>query len=135
MLLGGDARSRMEAVSTLADEIRHDRPETASWHFVNTEVSSHGCDAKRGRPDGARVVAQFEKDTRVIADRQLATPIRVEALEARITPPEARAWSQGMPPSWANESFEIAKRDIYGQLEGTGATAAPLVLPRDYAAR
>ena len=57
-LLGGDARSTMEAVSTWADEIRHDRPETAPWHYVNVEISTSGYDATR---DCRRAIASLSR--------------------------------------------------------------------------
>ena len=61
-------------------------------------------------------------------------PAAVSAgLEARITPRQARAWSRGGPADWANESFAIAKRTIYGPLRA--AEGEPIQLPDDYAIR
>ena len=195
-LLGGDARGSMEEVSTWADEIRRDRPETAPWHYVNIEISTNGYDAGRDCSAGDCVVAQVQKDERILADHQLAKPVRAEALRflihfvgdlhqplhcadnhdrggnevrvlvgagetnlhavwdtnvvaalgqnpdqvasglvAQITPEEANSWSRGAPEDWANETFGIAKRVIYPALPGAGGTTAPIVLPRDYAAR
>lgn len=79
-LLGGDARASMEEVSTWADEIRRDRPATGPWHYVNIEISTNGYDAARDCPAGDCVVAQVQKDERIIADHQLAKPVRAEAL-------------------------------------------------------
>lgn len=79
-LLGGDARSTMEAVSTWADEIRRDRPETAPWHYVNIEVSTNGYDAARDCPRGDCVVSQVQRDERIVADDRLAKPVHAEAL-------------------------------------------------------
>src|ERR1700760_935265 len=42
--------------SNWADEIRADRPETSSWHYVNIELGSPGFDRARDCPDGACVV-------------------------------------------------------------------------------
>jgi len=56
-------------------------------------------------------------------------------LEAQITPREADAWSGGGPVAWANESFAIAKKDIYGPLRGTGGEANTIQLPDDYVLR
>jgi hypothetical protein len=56
-------------------------------------------------------------------------------LEAQIMADEEKSWSRGSPDAWANESFGIAKRVIYSALPGEGGTAAPIILPRDYAAR
>lgn len=195
-LLGGDARRTMDEVSTWADEIRRDRAETAPWHYVNIEISTNGFDVAKDCPEGDCVVAQVRKDERMLADHQLAKPVRAEALrflihfvgdlhqplhcadnhdrggndvrvllggeetnlhavwdtnvvaalgknpdqvasslEAHITPQEVTAWSRGAPSVWANESFGIAKRVIYSALPGEGGTAAPIILPQDYAAR
>lgn len=79
-LLGGDARQSMENASTWADYIRLTRPETAPWHYVNIEISASGYNAATDCPAGDCVIAQVEKDARIIADRQLAKPVRAEAL-------------------------------------------------------
>ena len=79
-LLGGDARDSMESASTWADYIRLSRPETAPWHYVNIEVSASGYNAATDCPADNCVVAQVQKDARIVADRQLATPVRAEAL-------------------------------------------------------
>lgn len=195
-LLGGDARASMEEVSTWADEIRRDRPETGPWHYVNIEISANGYDAARDCPAGDCVVAQVQKDEGIIADHRLAKPVRAEALRflihfvgdlhqplhcadnhdrggnevrvlvgaeetnlhavwdtnvvaalgqnpdqvasglaAQIGPGDETAWRRGSPADWANECFGIAKRTIYSTLHGEGGTAAPIVLPPDYAAR
>ena len=34
-------------------------------------------------------------------------------LDARITPGELRAWSQGEPKAWTMESFELGREDVY----------------------
>ena len=51
-LLGGDAPALMVLDSSWADEIRGNRPETASWHYVNIEVGSKGYDRKRDCREG-----------------------------------------------------------------------------------
>lgn len=195
-LLGGDVRTSMEEVSTWADQIRRERADTRQWHYVNIEISTNRYDATTDCGGGVCVVAQVGKDERILADHQLAKPVRAEALrflihfvadlhqplhcadnhdrggndvrvvigdeetnlhavwdsdvvvalgqnpdrvasflEAQITGDEVKAWSRGSPADWANESFGIAKRDIYSTLRGEGATTAPIILPRDYAVR
>ena len=57
------------------------------------------------------------------------------ALEAQVTPDDEASWGRGAPADWANESFGVAKRVIYAGLSGQGGTEAPIILPRDYAAR
>ena len=54
-------------------------------------------------------------------------------LSVTITPADKSAWSKGTPVSWANQSWAIAKLDIYADLPGSGGTGAPIVLPPDYA--
>ncbi len=79
-LLGGDARPTLEDVSTWADYIRLTRPDTAPWHYVNIEITASGYNAATDCPVSNCVVAQVERDARIIADHQLAKPVRAEAL-------------------------------------------------------
>jgi hypothetical protein len=79
-LLGGDARSAMENASTWADYIRLTRPETAPWHYVNIEINRRQYNPAVDCPSDNCVVAQVEKDARIVADHQLSTPVRTEAL-------------------------------------------------------
>lgn len=55
-------------------------------------------------------------------------------LERQITPAERTSWSRGTIADWANETFDVAKTDIYRGMQGSGNTYAPLVLPPNYAA-
>lgn len=195
-LLGPDVSREMEAVSTWADEIRDQRPETGRWHYVDIEITSQGYDAARDCPGGDCVVAQIARNERLVADARLAKPARAEALRflihfvgdlhqplhcadhhdrggnsvqvklgdeetnlhsvwdtaivsglgddpitvsaelnARITPHEADAWSRGGPADWANDSFAIAKKDVYGPLQGLGGSGDVIQLPDDYLLR
>ena len=79
-LLSGDAAVMMAANANWADEIRQDRPETAAWHFVNIELGSQSYDAARDCPRDNCIVAQIEKDRRILADRHAFWATRVEAL-------------------------------------------------------
>lgn len=80
-LLGTDsAAAGMVAVSTWADEIRRQRPNTAPWHFVDIPVRSASYDPRRDCARDDCVIAQIERDRRIVADRQLAAPVRAEAL-------------------------------------------------------
>src|SRR5579859_1277561 len=188
-LLGGGGRGSVEQASTWADEVRPSRPETAPWHYVNIEISNTNYEPARDCPDSNCVIAQVQKDVRIIADRQLATPIRAEALRflihfigdlhqplhcadnhdrggnlvkvilggqqtnlhavwdtevvealgssedtvaaalaSKITQSDRKAWSRGTAVSWANETWAVAKRSVYGSFPGRGATDAPIVL-------
>jgi len=190
-LLGGDS---MADVSTWADTIKFHRHETSPWHYVDIEIESRGYDAARDCPTGDCVVAQIERDERILADRSLATPVRAEALkflihfvgdlhqplhcadnhdrggnevkvilgrhstnlhavwdndvvkalgrdpdtvaaklEGQVSSQQSAQWQRGSVADWASGSFQIARREIYGHLNGTGSTDAPIILSRDYA--
>ena len=79
-LLGGTAEEAMVEASTWADEIRPQRRATASWHFVDIPIGSGGYDARRDCPRANCVVAQIDRDERILADRALLAPVRAEAL-------------------------------------------------------
>ena len=73
-------------VSTWADQIRVQRPETAPWHYVNIPihlqlVESSGFDPTRDCPNEACVVAKIEQFERVLTDRQASDRQRLEALK------------------------------------------------------
>lgn len=77
-LLGGDNMLVLDA--NWADEIRFDRPQTAPWHFVNIPLNASGYNPRRDCPDGQCVVAQIERNARLLADRRAAKAARAEAL-------------------------------------------------------
>lgn len=80
-LLGSHgAKAAMVSVSTRADEIRRQFPNTAPLHFVDIPLSAPVYDPARDCPRNNCLVAQTEKDERIVADRQLAAPGRAEAL-------------------------------------------------------
>jgi hypothetical protein len=73
-------------VSTWADQIRVQRPETAPWHYVNIPVHPAPAEpssyvATRDCPNDACVVAKIEQFERVLADRQASERERLEALK------------------------------------------------------
>lgn len=70
-LLGGNAM--MVHDSNWADEIRDRRRDTSSWHYVDIPLGARGYDPRRDCPDGDCVVAQIEKDMRVLANRGAAS--------------------------------------------------------------
>lgn len=80
-LLGGDAAAEMARVSTWADEIRRDRPDTAPWHYVNIPIGSSGYNAARDCPQADCVVGQIERDIRIVGDPSIAKSVRAEALK------------------------------------------------------
>jgi S1/P1 Nuclease len=186
-LLAIENRTTLAEVSTWADEIRPQYPETRRWHFVSIPIhppagDPSGYDAARDCPQHNCVVARLEEFERVLADPQASGRQRLEALKyvvhfigdvhqplhasnnndrggndvavtfmgqqtnlhavwdsgiigpavkgderayalrlaGDITPAERQQWSAGSAVSWANESYGIAVRMIYGQLPHTG---------------
>ena len=79
-LLGGDARAMMVLDSSWADEIRDQRPETSSWHYVNIELGSGGDQPGRDCPRGDCVVAQMVRDFALLADPRPSRAQKKEAL-------------------------------------------------------
>jgi nuclease S1 len=52
-------------------------------------------------------------------------------IAARVTPAQKAAWQAGTPANWANETFGVARRDIYERL-GPGSRYRQVFLPRRY---
>jgi S1/P1 Nuclease len=77
-LLGAETVMVLDA--SWADEIRDQRPETTNWHYVNIELGSGGYDAARDCADGNCVVAQIERDRRILSDPNAARAAKIEAL-------------------------------------------------------
>jgi hypothetical protein len=80
-LLGADT---LASISTWADEVRRNRPETYNWHFVDIPADAKGYDAARDcRPSakGDCVIAELERARIVLADRNNRKDERVEALK------------------------------------------------------
>jgi hypothetical protein len=85
-LLAIENVSTLADVSEWADQIRLQRPETATWHYVNIPVhpaagESDSYDAARDCPNNGCVVAQIERFERELADRELSERQRLEALK------------------------------------------------------
>jgi|SRR5215471_6908510 len=79
-LLGGNPTAAMIASSMWADEIRPQRRETAPWHYVDIPVRASGYVARRDCAGNDCIVAQIEREIRIVGDRSLLTPVRTEAL-------------------------------------------------------
>lgn len=89
-LLGNDD---LAAISTWADEIRNQRPETSGWHFVDIPWDGRSFSRERDcyRPDSHHpashkdhhncVVDRIEIFQQVLADHHASTAARVEALK------------------------------------------------------
>jgi hypothetical protein len=46
--------------ATWADDVRHERPETAPWHYVDIPGDSSGYDAPRDCPERDSIVAKIQ---------------------------------------------------------------------------
>ena len=66
--------------SNWADEIRDQRRDTGAWHYVDIPLTAQGYDPRRDCPDGDCVVAQIDKDLRILKDRSAGDDARREAL-------------------------------------------------------
>jgi hypothetical protein len=85
-LLAIENRTTLAEVSTWADEIRPQHPETRRWHFVNIPIyptagEPSAYDAARDRPQHECVVAKIEDFERVLADPQASERQRLGALK------------------------------------------------------
>jgi len=79
-LLGGEADVMMVLEASWADDIRHQRPQTQSWHYVNIELGSRGYVAARDCPDDNCVVAQIDHDASVLVDPRAPRQAKTQAL-------------------------------------------------------
>ena len=67
-------------VSDWADQVRHQRPETAPLHYVNIPLAADDYDPARDCPGGACVIAAIEADRLTLADTSAPGDARAEAL-------------------------------------------------------
>jgi len=72
-------------VSTWADDIRRQRPQTGRWHYVNIPIHPQngpsGYDAVRDCPDDNCVVAKIDEFAVVLGDKSAQPRERLEALK------------------------------------------------------
>lgn len=76
--------STMASVSSWADVIRDDRPETYNWHFVDIENENNDYVPERdcvASEKGDCVVAAIERFRKVLGDKHAKTADRLEALK------------------------------------------------------
>ena len=66
--------------SNWADEVRDRRRETGPWLYVDIPLKAGGYQPRRDCPQRDCVVAQIEKDARLLSDRGLSDGARAEAL-------------------------------------------------------
>jgi nuclease S1 len=85
-LLAIENVTTLAEVSTWADQIRVQRPETRTWHYVNIPVHApaaepSGYDLVRDCPEDACIVAKIGQFERFLADQQASSRQRLEALK------------------------------------------------------
>jgi hypothetical protein len=85
-LLAIENVTTLAEVSTWADEIRPQHPETRPWHFVDIPIhpgtgETKGYVAARDCPHDDCVVAKIEEFERILANRQAPERQRLEALK------------------------------------------------------
>jgi hypothetical protein len=66
--------------ATWADGVRHQRPETVPWHYVNIPGDSSGYDAHRDCPERDCIVAKIEKCSVILRDQRQSSYDRQEAV-------------------------------------------------------
>ena len=80
-LLAIENETTLAAVSNWADQIRGQRRNTASWHFVDIPISASSYDAARDCPRGNCVVAKIDQFAAELRDRNVPPAQRLEALK------------------------------------------------------
>lgn len=133
-LLQGES---LEAVSTWADQIQSQRPDTTSWHFVDIAVKYHDYQRARDCRKGVCIIEAIEQQRRVLENPKYSDSERAEALKFLVhligdlhvpfhvatndNPPDAAAnrvkvtFLNGRPTNlhavWDNDIINTALRD------------------------
>jgi hypothetical protein len=80
-MLSGENHTRLDEISSWADEVRNQKPKTASWHFVDVPFDAPGYDPSRDCADGNCVVRQIIDFTAVLGNNSATPTDRFEALK------------------------------------------------------
>jgi hypothetical protein len=80
-LLAQEGHSHLDEISSWADDVRTQRPETAPWHFVDIPLEATGYDAGRDCKNDDCVVARIGSFEKVLADKSAMPNDRREALK------------------------------------------------------
>jgi hypothetical protein len=80
-LLAIENETSLAHVANWADQIRPQRPETASWHFVDIPITAPGYDRSRDCAGDNCVVAKIDQFTDELRNPALAPRQRLEALK------------------------------------------------------
>jgi len=75
-----DPGQSLADVSTWADEVRRDRPESATWHYVNVPISEPKYERKHEDPKGG-VVSKIGDFQKLVADPNASRQARQDALK------------------------------------------------------
>ncbi|MGO9262772.1 MAG: S1/P1 nuclease [Bryobacteraceae bacterium] len=70
----------MASVSSWPDQIRHARPETAPWHYIDIPITEPHFDMARDCPKGDCVIAKIADFRKALADPSTPASARREAL-------------------------------------------------------
>lgn len=79
-ILGPELKISDDSVASWPDHIRHDRPETGPWHYVDIPFDATSYDPQRDCPTGQCVVVQTEHFAKILGDANATMVTRAEAL-------------------------------------------------------
>src|SRR5215210_5184001 len=71
----------LETVSTWADEIKSDRPDTATWHYVSIPLKYKNYERARDCKKGICIIEAIEKQLLVLKNPKYTRAERAEALK------------------------------------------------------
>lgn len=80
-LLGADINISDAEIASWADNIRRERRNTASWHFVDIPVDASGFDEQRDGKHGNNVIDKIDQFERVLLNHNVSREKRAEALK------------------------------------------------------
>jgi nuclease S1 len=73
-------------------------------------------------------------DTAIVQSLGVNAGAVADDLIAQVTQSDRKAWQDGGAVDWANESWRLARMEIYAQKPVSGGTRAPIILPSSYSA-
>ncbi|MES1954435.1 nuclease S1 [Salinisphaera hydrothermalis EPR70] len=80
-LLAAEGHHRLDEIASWPDAIRHDRPRTGRWHYVDIPLDAAGYKASRDCPHDHCVVARIPYFAHILGDRSASQRQRIEALK------------------------------------------------------
>jgi hypothetical protein len=79
-ILGPGATMASISISSWPDQIRHSRPETAPWHYIDIPITQPHLDMARDCPKGDCVIAKIADFRKALADPSTPAAAQREAL-------------------------------------------------------